>query len=368
MNAPVSDAERQRLREAAPEVLAVLYGVTDLHRPFRCPNPRHEDRNPSASYDHRRHAVHCFSCGGDWDAFDLVGMHDGIDGFVDQARRVADIAGITLMGDGERAARPRKDNRQAAGTEVTTVPVTIPPTPDIFDTCRNAFLGIYREQDGGARDFLLARGFDDIDITKHGLGYTTEPKTIMEQFSVYEPDAAGFVVIPYFDKGRASIHYAVLRTIEGDVPCKHKEWRPRGVPVPLWQEWLLADGLPVVYVTEGVFDAIAVEKMFGRPCVALGGTSFANRLIGILRDCEPDARPGRVMLLMDNDEPGRRAASDLAAKLDVIGIPHASAADVLGECKDANDLLMSLRGREWEFARVASDAFPGVPMFETRWM
>ena len=38
MFAPVSDAERQRLREAAPEVLAVLYGVTDLRRPFRCPD------------------------------------------------------------------------------------------------------------------------------------------------------------------------------------------------------------------------------------------------------------------------------------------------------------------------------------------
>ena len=368
MFAPVSDAERQRLREAAPEVLAVLYGVTDLRRPFRCPDPRHEDRNPSTSYDHHRHAVHCFSCGGDWDAFDLVGMHDGIDGFVDQAHRVAEIVGIALIGDGEFITQSRKGRRGIAGREAATAPVVTPALPDIFDRCRNACLGIYRGQDGGARDLLLARGFDDIDIMKHGLGYMAEPKAIMEQFNVWEPDAAGFVVIPYFDKERASIHYATLRTIEGDAPCKHKEWRPRGVPVPLWQEWLLVDGLPVVYVTEGVFDAIAFEKMFARPCVALGGTSFTNRLINILKDCEPDARPGKVMLLMDNDEAGKRAAKNLAAKLDVLGIPHATAADVLGECKDANDMLMSLRGSKWEFAQAASDAFPGVRMVETRWL
>ncbi len=368
MSMPISEAEREQLREAMPEVLAALYGITDLMRPFRCPDPKHEDKNPSASYDNHRHIVHCFSCGGTWDSLDLVALHDGIDSFVKQARRVADIIGMTLTGDSS-AGSLSPAAKHAPSPRKTAVPgIALPELPNIYSACFDAYSNLYTGKDGGARCFLIARGFDDSDIARHGLGFTTEPKLIMRQFSVWEPDALGFVVIPYFDKGRKSIHYAALRTIEGDAPCRSKEWRPKGVSVSLWQEWLLTEGLPVVYVTEGVFDAIAFEKMAGKPCVALGGTTFVNRLSNILESCEPSVRPAKVMILMDNDEAGRKAANDLATRLDTLGIPHASASGMLGECKDANDLLMSLQGDRWEFAEAKPFPSSDMPLIMTKWV
>ena len=44
----------------------------DPRRRFRCLNPDHLDRNPSMAYDARRHKVHCFACGADYDLFDLL--------------------------------------------------------------------------------------------------------------------------------------------------------------------------------------------------------------------------------------------------------------------------------------------------------
>ena len=41
---------------------------------FKCLNPDHNDNNPSMSYDRKRNKVHCFSCGADYDTFDLIGI------------------------------------------------------------------------------------------------------------------------------------------------------------------------------------------------------------------------------------------------------------------------------------------------------
>ena len=43
----------------------------DLSKAFRCLNPEHKDENPSMRYDAKRCKVHCFSCGVDYDFYDV---------------------------------------------------------------------------------------------------------------------------------------------------------------------------------------------------------------------------------------------------------------------------------------------------------
>ena len=54
-----------------------LKGINPARR-FRCLNPEHTDRNPSMGYDTRRHKVHCFACGADYDLFDLLMIDEGL--------------------------------------------------------------------------------------------------------------------------------------------------------------------------------------------------------------------------------------------------------------------------------------------------
>ena len=42
-----------------------------------CPNPAHDDHNPSCSYNPKNHAFHCWSCGFDADLLTAYMMHDG---------------------------------------------------------------------------------------------------------------------------------------------------------------------------------------------------------------------------------------------------------------------------------------------------
>ena len=47
---------------------------------FSCLNPSHDDKHPSMSFDSRRNRCHCFSCGVDYDIFDVVGLETGLTG------------------------------------------------------------------------------------------------------------------------------------------------------------------------------------------------------------------------------------------------------------------------------------------------
>lgn len=49
----------------------------DPRKRFRCLNPDHYDHDPSMGYDPKRHKVHCFACGADYDLFDLLTLDNG---------------------------------------------------------------------------------------------------------------------------------------------------------------------------------------------------------------------------------------------------------------------------------------------------
>ena len=52
----------------------------NISKNFSCLNPEHEDHNPSMSFDQRRNRCHCFSCGADYDIFDVAQIQTGLSG------------------------------------------------------------------------------------------------------------------------------------------------------------------------------------------------------------------------------------------------------------------------------------------------
>ena len=68
------------LREMLPDYLNQL-GIVWNGKNFRCPNPAHDDQNPSAGIHNKSGfpKVHCFACcqgSISWDIFDLVAMNE----------------------------------------------------------------------------------------------------------------------------------------------------------------------------------------------------------------------------------------------------------------------------------------------------
>ena len=360
----ISEQDRDNLRGYMPELLSQRFGITDLRRSFRCPSPDHDDRDSSAHYYENDHSVHCFGCGKTWDVFTLIGELDGIDGFAEQAQAVADAVGYRLEDSPvphEKRPRPKSKPRplfdkprEAGGA-------------DCAEACGNAFGQLYYAENDIGRRYLRWRGLGDDDAAAFGLGFTTDPREIMPEFRVYEPKAFGFITIPFWNADFSTANYCMVRTVCKPGSARNKEWRPRGLATPLWCEWLLSIGADQVYVTEGLIDAMALAKITGGDTMALGGVSNAKRLAQVLYATPPELRPKKITVAMDEDDEGHRTRDKICHDLDVLKIPHAVMPPYPGGAKDADEYLMALRGREWDFEEREPSITTGYKLYYTRW-
>ncbi|MBQ9003669.1 MAG: toprim domain-containing protein [Eggerthellaceae bacterium] len=364
MAARVSERDRDALKGLMPDILRDLYGITALGRAFKCPSPDHDDSDPSAHYYESDQAVHCFGCGRTWDVFDLVGMRDGIDGFRERAEAVAAYAGYRLEDDGGLTAKRRPRNK----------PKPRPPfefpreagAQDVSSACFDAFCAFYEQGNEVGRRYLRWRGLDDADIARFGLGFARNPKAVMSQFRVYEPEALGYIVIPFWNRDFTEVRYCMARTVSrGGV--RNKEWRPKGVASPLYNEWMLSASLPVVYVTEGLIDAMALAKATGKHAMALGGIGNAKRFSQVVYHTPAGLRPRKVMVCMDEDAEGRKAAAKIAADLSAIGVPRVVLPPYPGDAKDADEWLCAMRGEAWDYEEICQFEGDDCPLYVTRW-
>lgn len=364
MAARISDRDRDALREFMPDLLRELFGITDLSRSFRCPMPDHDDSDPSAHYYANGNTVHCFGCDKTLDVFTLVGVMFGVASFPDQARKVAEIVGYRL----EDVPDAPKTTVEARIVRPPREPFDFPKpagAQDCSEACGWAFAALYEDGNEAGRQYLRSRGLDDDDAARYGLGFTRAPKKIMPQFRVYEPEALGFITIPFWSADFSEARYCMVRTISNGA-VRNKEWRPKGVTSPLYNEHLLTAGLDVVCVTEGLIDAMAANKMSGRKTVALGGVANAKRLAQVLYHADPASRPEKVIVCMDADEEGRKAAKRICADLNRIGIANAALPGYPDGMKDPDEVLMSGRGKSWDFERWKVD-LNGRALYRTRW-
>lgn len=90
--------------------------------------PFHEDSSPSFSVNGDKGVFHCFGCDVAGDVFDFIGLHEGITGFADKVRRVADLCGAVVT---EQAPAPVGPPRL-----VKTYPYTDENGKLLYEVCR----------------------------------------------------------------------------------------------------------------------------------------------------------------------------------------------------------------------------------------
>lgn len=106
------ETAKEEARARLPEVLAEVVPGFRPERPFRCLNPNHEDRHPSARYMNRTNTVRCFSCGWSGDVFDVVGAVYGLAGG-EAFKKTYAMLGIDARGGNvgrRQPSRPRPAN------------------------------------------------------------------------------------------------------------------------------------------------------------------------------------------------------------------------------------------------------------------
>ena len=340
-----SDTDLDALRERTPDYLARVHGLDVLgypKKPFRCLNPQHEDEHASMFYYSDSQRVHCYSCNANADVFGIAGWDMGTDDFPEQVRHVAGVEGFSLVED-ERPVERNPIYRHERPAKTVKSPEQ-PDGPDLVDKLAAAYRRWFESESAGAIEYLQGRGFGLADVHRHGWVWTRHPSEIMDGFANAPHGAAGYIVFPFPDAEMwTSCRYAVARPLfESAV----KEFKPAGLPSPLWREYLLNQP-GEVYVTEGIYDAAALLKLMeagGNPCVALMGTSGVSRMVRALKSTPCETRPELVNLALDDDDAGRATTATAMKELVRIGVSCRDIGGYPGGAKDPNEALVQMGG------------------------
>lgn len=127
----------------------------------------------------------------------------------------------------------------------------------------------------------------------------------------------------------------------------------------LWGWWTVTPKDRAIVLTEGEVDAMTIHQLNpGMPVLSL--PSGASNLTWIENDYDALARFEKIYICTDMDEPGEKAAQEIAKRL---GLARCSRIPVPGGMKDANEVLTKDHGDEhlFEFATWMAKAFSYDP-------
>ena len=277
---------------------------------FSCLNPSHDDRHPSMSFDSRRNRCHCFSCGVDYDIFDVVGLETGLTGkeLFDHVYKLYNISvDYSDFNKNQNTSKsiPHPESKTKIDINKKSQNENREPLTDFFAKCHAAV---------EKTDYWKKRGLSKSIVDAYNLGYWEEKKRF---------------VIP---TGKFS--YNARATWEADK--KERYLKPKG-QFELFNLKVIPLAEQPVFVVEGEFDALSIIEA-GGIAVALG-SSRNLRFMEFLKSNRPKYP---LILALDNDEAGRVGEAKLSDELTKIQVEFVDA-DITGDFKDANEALIGDR-------------------------
>lgn len=276
---------------------------------FSCLNPAHEDKHPSMSFDSRRNRCHCFSCGVDYDIFDVAAIDTGLSG-KDLFNHVYSLYNISVDYENSKnqtssKSIPQTESKTKIDINKKSQNENRENLTEFFEKCHAAV---------EKTDYWKKRGLSKATVDAYNLGYWEEKRRF---------------VIPTGD-----FSYNARATWEADK--KERYLKPKG-QFELFNLKAIPLAEQPVFVVEGEFDALSIIEA-GGIAVALGSSSNL-RFIEFLKSNRPKYP---LILALDNDEAGRAGEAKLSEELTKIQIDFVDA-DITFGFKDANEALVEDR-------------------------
>lgn len=282
----------------------------DTNKPFGCLNPEHDDRNPSMSYDKKRNKAHCFSCGADYDTFDLIGIDYEIDNPSNIFNKAHELYGFSFL----EAIRPTAQEDFKNGNK-----------QDKSEQNKNESFEKYIEishKRVGETDYFKKRGLSDGTIKAYKLGY--DPHYTRSTGNPWDA-----VIMP------SSNYSYTARNTKENIDKKDRI-RKAGANI-LYNKKALWSGQPV-FITEGEIDALSFIEV-GAQAVGLGSTANAEQFLKVIQEKPP---ANTLILSLDNDPDGEKTTTKLIKRLEELGILFLEV-NVSGDHKDPNEALVTNR-------------------------
>lgn len=330
--APLQGSAAGRAARTVPIiVVAAALGLPVSGRRTTCFNGQahqggHDD-HPSLTFFSDSGRFKCFSCGVHGDAIDLVRAIRGVS-FREAIDWLQKLPASEPPGPTDAPSAPvPSPSPQAVEVYGELFRRSNPPTTD-------SPAGMYLANQRGLNlDLAVAHGvrvpglvplgtLDDVALAAAGL-LSRNGNFLFGQHPLWF----------FFLDGDRPVHVRA-RDITGE--SQVKELAPVGLPCSLpYNSNLLANPRDEVYICEGCIDTLSALQL-GYPAIGVPGTNgFRREWVHLLRNV------GRVHVLFDNDESGRRQGAELRTLLRLHGINADLCHPAHG--KDVNEMLLHLR-------------------------
>ena len=294
----------------------------------------------------------CFSCGAGGSVIDLIMVTEGKDtaGAVTRLRELYDPDYNQYGPPSQRTATskpvPAVKTKPEGGRDMENKKEPQGIRRDFRNYYKRCRKRLYET------DYLRRRGLDEETAKLFGLGY--EPDWISPTAAYNrkqenaEREKAGQAPLPPLTPSPRLIiplsknNYLARDTRPDeqltDSQKKYKKMN-EGQGKPFFNRKAVENPL-CFFVVEGELDAISIEQAGGN-CVALGSTVKAKAFGEMLR--QRDAmETGTVIIALDNDPAGQKAAEQIADACEIAGIDFIKV-NVSGQYKDPNDFLVNDR-------------------------
>lgn len=290
------------------DYLQKYHNVTSPKRFFHCLNPNHIDNNPSMMFTDKYNICKCFSCGASYDIYDLIGLDYDLHNFKEQLKKVQELyLGYVPV---KKEAKKDIDNKVYDYT-------------NYYNKCfKNRYKTTYLEQRGITREL----------IDKYKIGYDEERKLIV--FPINK-------------------HCYFARSVVNNDKVKSKG------SSDIWNKRYIKENNQLVYVTEGIIDALSLEVIDPNVKVmSINGVGNINSLVYALKENNFN---GTIGIAFDKDGAGKKATDELKKELAKINVNSFSTSmiatfDDTSKVKDINMALINnkeLLKRNYEYINSA---------------
>ena len=271
----------------------------------------------------------CFACDKGGDTLDLIGYVEGIDDYNSKLTRAGELFNMTI----DAPAREYQNQDKTAQNTDTHNSIHTPTNGN--------YLAFYKQ----ANDNIQATNYPE----KRGLS-----KAILDRFKIGYVENWKHPNAPENVTGSPRLIIPVTQTsylardTRDNIPDYQKQYAKTKVGgSDIFNGRAFIDDLDKpIFIVEGEIDALSIMEV-GGVAVALGSTSNAKKLAGMVRDKQLE-RP--LILALDNDSRGRKTKAELEGLLQAQKTPYTIAVLTEGAVKDPNEMLV--KNKEAFTARV----------------
>lgn len=243
-------------------------------------------------YTSKYNICHCFSCGVNYDIFDLIAIDYNISSFNNQLKKVQEIYpnnGLINYNSYHSVDKEKYDYT------------------NYYNRC---FRNINKI------NYLQGRGISSSLIDKYKIGYDEKRKLVV------------FPINKYCYFARSIINNDKIKSPGSS---------------DIWNKELLKDNNSILYVTEGIIDSLSLEVIDPHvKTVSVNGVGNIHTLISIIKKNSFD---GVIAIVFDDDSAGQRASKNLKEELAKINVSSFSISltSNIGniDCNDINKALLT---------------------------